>query len=91
MTHAMTFDTTRVRRDFPILSEMVNGKPVVFLDSAASSQKPTQVLDAMDAVYRTGYANVHRGVYAFSESATAKYDEARTKIARFVGAPAGSG
>ena len=84
----MTFDTTRVRRDFPILSEMVNGKPVVFLDSAASSQKPTQVLDAMDAVYRTGYANVHRGVYAFSESATAKYDEARTKIARFVGAPA---
>jgi len=82
------FDTAVIRRDFPILQETVNGKPVVFLDSAASSQKPVQVLDAMDKVYRTGYANVHRGVYTFSESATASYDAARAKIARFVGAPA---
>ncbi len=81
------FDVTAIRRDFPILNEKVNGKPVVFLDSAASSQKPVQVMEAMDAVYRTGYANVHRGVYAFSESATAKYDEARIKVAEFIGAP----
>jgi cysteine desulfurase/selenocysteine lyase len=82
------FDTARIRRDFPILNEQVNGKPVVFLDSAASSQKPVHVLDAMEAVYRGGYANVHRGVYAFSESATTKYDAAREKVARFIGAPA---
>lgn len=84
----MSFDTRQVRADFPILSELVNGKPVVFLDSAASSQKPRQVLQTMDDVYRSGYANVHRGVYAFSESATARYDEARAKVARFIGAPA---
>ncbi len=84
----MTYDTARIRADFPILNELVNGKPVVFLDSAASSQKPEQVLRAMDEAYRHTYANVHRGVYAFSESATAQYDEARAKIARFIGAPA---
>ena len=82
------FDIAAIRRDFPILSEQVNGRPVVFLDSAASSQKPTQVLDAMSSVYRHQYANVHRGVYQFSEAATAQYDEARVKIAKFIGAPA---
>lgn len=82
------FDVAVIRRDFPILSEQVNGRPVVFLDSAASSQKPTQVLDAMSSVYRHQYANVHRGVYQFSEAATAQYDEARVKIAKFIGAPA---
>jgi cysteine desulfurase/selenocysteine lyase len=81
-------DVATIRRDFPILGQRVNGKPVVFLDSAASSQKPQQVLQAMDAVYRTGYANVHRGVYQFSEAATAAYDQARAKVARFIGAPA---
>jgi len=81
------FDVAAIRRDFPILSEQVNGRPVVFLDSAASSQKPLAVLAAMDAVYRERYANVHRGVYTFSEAATAEYDEARAKIARFIGAP----
>jgi len=81
------FDVATIRRDFPILSEQVNGRPVVFLDSAASSQKPTQVLDAMSSVYRHQYANVHRGVYQFSEAATAQYDEARVKIAKFIGAP----
>lgn len=80
------FDVAVIRRDFPILSEQVNGRPVVFLDSAASSQKPTQVLDAMSSVYRHQYANVHRGVYQFSEAATAQYDEARVKIAKFIGA-----
>ena len=84
----MAYDTARIRADFPILNERVNGKPVVFLDSAASSQKPEQVLRAMDEAYRRMYANVHRGVYAFSEAATAQYDEARAKIARFINAPA---
>lgn len=86
MTHP-TLDVAAIRRDFPILSEQINDRPVVFLDSAASSQKPLQVLDAMDTVYRRRYANVHRGVYAFSEAATAEYDEARAKVARFIGAP----
>jgi cysteine desulfurase/selenocysteine lyase len=84
----MAYDTARIRADFPILSEQVNGKPVIFLDSAASSQKPEQVIRAMDEAYRHAYANVHRGVYAFSEAATAQYDEARAKVARFIGAPA---
>jgi cysteine desulfurase/selenocysteine lyase len=84
----MAYETARIRADFPILNEQVNGRPVVFLDSAASSQKPEPVLRAMDEAYRHAYANVHRGVYAFSETATAQYDEARAKIARFIGAPA---
>jgi cysteine desulfurase / selenocysteine lyase len=83
----MAFDAAQIRADFPILSEVVNGHPVTFLDSAASSQKPVQVLEAMDAVYRQRYANVHRGVYVFSDEATQRYDEARAKIARFLGAP----
>src|SRR5690242_10519022 len=83
-----TLDVTRIRRDFPALTALVHGKPLVFLDSAASSQKPVQVLDAMDDVYRTTYANVHRGVYTNSERATEIYDQARQKIARFIGAPA---
>jgi len=76
-----------IRQDFPVLNQQVNGKPLVFLDSAASSQKPVQVLDAMDNVYRTTYANVHRGVYTNSERSTELYDQARAKIARFIGAP----
>jgi cysteine desulfurase/selenocysteine lyase len=84
----MTYETARIRADFPILNEQVNGKPVVFLDSAASSQKPEAVIRAMDEAYRHAYANVHRGVYAFSEAATAQYDEARAKIAGFINAPA---
>lgn len=82
-----TLDVASIRLDFPILSETVNGRPVVFLDSAASSQKPAQVLDAMARVYRSTYANVHRGVYTFSERGTELYDQARAKIAQFIGAP----
>lgn len=65
----------------------MNGERVTFLDSAASSQKPLSVLRAMDDVYTRAYANVHRGVYAFSETATARYDDARARVARFLGAP----
>jgi cysteine desulfurase / selenocysteine lyase len=83
----LRFDVERIRKDFPVLNELANGKPLVFLDSAASSQKPVQVLDAMDAVYRGTYANVHRGVYQFSEHSTELYDQARERIARFINAP----
>jgi cysteine desulfurase / selenocysteine lyase len=83
----MRRSTQRVRRDFPIFDQRVNGKRLVFLDSAASSQKPLQVLDAMDQLYRTTYANVHRGVYAFSERSTELYNQARAQIAQFIGAP----
>ncbi len=84
---APPFDVTRIRAGFPIFEQMVHGKRLVFLDSAASSQKPVQVLDAMDQVYRTSYANVHRGVYTFSERSTELYEQARKRIARFIGAP----
>jgi len=74
------------REDFPILSREIHGKPLVFLDSAASAQKPRQVLDAMDSFARTSYANIHRGAYTLSEEATAAYEGARKRIARFINA-----
>jgi cysteine desulfurase/selenocysteine lyase len=74
------------REDFPILSREIHGKPIVYLDSAASSQKPVQVLDAMDTFTRTSYANIHRGAYTLSEEATAAYEGARKKVARFINA-----
>ena len=65
-----TYDVERYRRDFPILSQTMNGEPLVFLDSAASAQKPRQVIDAVSAVYETESANVHRGAYELSARAT---------------------
>src|SRR5437868_13995669 len=76
----------QVRADFPILSRTVHGKPLVYLDSTATSQKPQVVLDAMDDYYRTTNANIHRGVYELSEVATDRYEKARARIARFVNA-----
>ncbi len=81
-------DVARVQADFPILSRKVNGKRLVYLDSASSSQKPQSVLDAMDEQYRTYYANIHRGVYTIAEESTAQYELARAKVARFLGAGA---
>ncbi|GHO94082.1 cysteine desulfurase [Reticulibacter mediterranei] len=76
-----------IRKDFPILSRPVHGgKPFVFLDSGASSQKPAAVIEAMDHYYRTYHANVHRGVYEVSEEATAAMEKARVKVARFINA-----
>jgi cysteine desulfurase/selenocysteine lyase len=75
-----------IRADFPILSRQVHGKPLVYLDSTASSQKPTAVLEAMDVYYRSYNANVHRGVYTISEEATAAMEKARLKVARFINA-----
>jgi cysteine desulfurase/selenocysteine lyase len=82
----VTFDAERARKDFPILSRMVHGKPLVFLDSAASAQKPQPVIDAISRFYATYYANIHRGVYDLSVRATEAVEDARRKVARFIGA-----
>jgi cysteine desulfurase/selenocysteine lyase len=82
-----TFDVQKVRRDFPILSERVHGKPLVYLDSANTSQKPQAVLDAMDEYYRHANANIHRATHLLSERATALYEGARAKAAAFINAP----
>jgi len=79
-------DPARVRADFPILDQKVHGKPLVFLDSAASAQKPQCVIDAVSRMYRLDYANIHRGVYELSMRATEAVEEARAKVARFLGA-----
>jgi cysteine desulfurase / selenocysteine lyase len=80
-------DAHKLRADFPIFEQEIRGKPLAYLDSAASSQKPRQVLDKLRTFYETSYANVHRGVYTLSERATAEYESARDKVARFVNAP----
>jgi len=82
-------DLRSLRADFPILSREVNGHPLVYLDSAATTQKPVAVLDAMDAYYRTSNANVHRGAHSLANEATEMYEGARTKVAHFIGADPG--
>jgi cysteine desulfurase/selenocysteine lyase len=81
------FDVLALRRDFPIIHQEVNGKPLAFLDSAASSQRPRQVIDAMEDYSRRYHSNVHRGIYKLSEEATFAYERARGKVARFINAP----
>jgi cysteine desulfurase / selenocysteine lyase len=80
-----TLDTLDIREDFPILSRELDGRPLIYLDSGATSQKPHAVIDAISAYYRERNANVHRGVYALAQEADAAYDDARKKIAAFVG------
>jgi len=80
------YDAERVRRDFPILAREVHGKPLVFLDSAASSQRPASVIEAVDAYERLHHANVHRGVHQLSQEATAMFEQARERVRRFVNA-----
>src|SRR3984893_357827 len=75
-----------IRKDFPILARQVHGKPLVYLDSTASSQKPVAVIEAMSSYYETTHTNVHRGVYEISEEATAAMEKARVKVARFINA-----
>lgn len=77
-------DVAALRRDFPILARQVHGRPLVYLDSAASSQKPQQVLDAVDRYYQTSHANIHRGVYVLSEEATIAYEQAHERVAHFI-------
>ncbi|MBM3993997.1 MAG: aminotransferase class V-fold PLP-dependent enzyme [Planctomycetes bacterium] len=81
------FDVERVRADFLILHQLVRGKPLVYFDNAASSQKPRAVIDAIKHYYENDHANVHRGVHALSERATELYEEARVKVQKFIGAP----
>jgi cysteine desulfurase/selenocysteine lyase len=82
----MMYDVEKIRADFPILSEEIRGQSLVFLDSAASAQKPRQVIDRVSDVYETSYANVHRGLHYLSEHATAAYEGAREKIRAFINA-----
>jgi cysteine desulfurase/selenocysteine lyase len=82
----MSIDVAALKADFPLLGRERDGRRLVYLDSASSSQKPQAVLDAMEAVYHETYANVHRGVYAIAEETTAKFEAARAKVARFVNA-----
>jgi cysteine desulfurase / selenocysteine lyase len=84
MIQTRAINTEAVRADFPILDRRINGKPLVYLDSAATSQKPAVVIDAMDDYYRRYNANPHRGVYTISEEATAAYESARQRVATFI-------
>ena len=82
-------DIDKIRADFPILSRQVNGKPLVYLDSAASAQKPNQVIEALISAYQDTYSNVHRGLHFLSEASTDAYESVRGKVARFIGAASG--
>ena len=81
------YDVAKIRSDFPILSRQVNGKPLVYLDNGASSQKPACVIDAMTQMYTQDYANVHRGLHTLSNISTERYEAVRGTVARFLGAP----
>ncbi len=87
VTTTPAIDARRLRADFPIFEQSFHGKPLAFLDSAASSQKPRQMLDAMNVFYETSYANVHRGVYVLAERATEGLELAREKVRALVNAP----
>ena len=80
------YDVEAIRKDFPILAETVRGKRLVYLDSAGSAQKPRQVIEAVERVYGTEYANVHRGLHYMSEQTSARYEEAREKVRSFINA-----
>ena len=80
------FDARRIRQDFPILERRVHGKPLVYLDNAATSQKPRAVIDEIVRFYENSNANIHRGIHQLAEEATAQYEDARAKVARFIGA-----
>ncbi|NDE35148.1 MAG: aminotransferase class V-fold PLP-dependent enzyme, partial [Gammaproteobacteria bacterium] len=81
-----TLDLEAIRQQFPILAERINGHPLVYLDNAASTQKPLCVIDRISEVYRADYANVHRGVHTLSQRSTDLFEEAREKVRRFINA-----
>src|SRR4051794_17990462 len=82
----VAFDPNQVRADFPILHTKVYGKPLVYLDNGATTQKPRQVIDAISRYYESQNANIHRGVYHLSQVATELYEEVRRKVAAFINA-----
>src|SRR5215470_6921935 len=79
-------DVATLRRDFPVLARRIHDRPLVYLDSAASSQKPLQVLDAVRHYYQTSHANIHRGVYVLSEEATMAYEQAHERVGQLINA-----
>jgi cysteine desulfurase/selenocysteine lyase len=81
------FDVELIRKDFPILQRTINGRPLVYLDSAATSQKPLTVIDALVEYYERYNANIHRGLHTLAEEATERYEEVREKVRRFINAP----
>jgi cysteine desulfurase/selenocysteine lyase len=86
MQKTIAYNVDKIREDFPILKRVIKGKPLVYLDNAATTQKPEQVIDTLDRYYREYNANIHRGIYKISEEATAAHEEARAKVARFINA-----
>ena len=80
------FEVARIREDFPILKQTINGKPLVYLDNAATSQKPQSVIDALVHYYTTENSNVHRGVHTLSQRATDDYEGARSKVKQLINA-----
>ena len=81
------YDVARVRADFPALAMQVYGKPLIYLDNAASAQKPQAVLDRLNEAYTSEYANVHRGLHYLANAATEAFEGGRTRVARFINAP----
>src|SRR3990172_7914513 len=79
-------DPNKIRKDFPLIKKKVNGKDLVYLDNAATTQKPRAVIDAITNYYQRDNANIHRGVHTLAERATQKYEESREKLAKFIGA-----
>ncbi|HZQ05199.1 MAG TPA: aminotransferase class V-fold PLP-dependent enzyme, partial [Anaerolineae bacterium] len=81
-----SLNASAIREDFPILQQLIHGKPLVYLDSAATSQKPESVIQALDTFYRTTNANIHRGIYSLAEQSTEQYEDARKKVQKFINA-----
>ena len=84
MSETHLFNPEKLREDFPILKQKINGHPLVYFDSAASTQKPQSVIDAISDYYSNEHSNVHRGVHTLSSIATKKYEDARVKIQKFI-------
>lgn len=84
MINTAQYDVESIRRDFPILQKRIHGKPLVYLDNAASSQHPVQVINAIKELYESGYANIHRGVHQLSQDATKAYENARATVRGFI-------
>ena len=78
------YDVEKIRKDFPVLTQVQNGKPLIYLDTAATAQKPTAVIDKLCVIYATYYANVHRGTYPISEKITTAFEQARQTVADFI-------
>ncbi|RKX37123.1 MAG: cysteine desulfurase CsdA, partial [Verrucomicrobia bacterium] len=86
MSNVAQYDVVSIRNDFPILGREIHGKPLVYLDNAASSQRPIQVIDAVKDLYGNHYSNVHRGVHTLSQEASSLYDNARGAVRGFINA-----